>query len=137
VPLDAPTVLLVEDEDLIKEMVEGTLQEAGYAVVASDNGKAALAALEGAPDTFAALITDVNLGAAPNGWEVATRARELSPGIPVIYVTGDSAHEWTAYGVPNSVLVAKPFVPSEIMVALANLRAIQAAQPPPTPPGDS
>jgi DNA-binding response OmpR family regulator len=135
VPLDTPTVLLVEDERLIREMVESTLEEAGYAVMTSGDGKTALEALEQGADGFAALITDVNLGGATNGWAIATRARELSPAIPVIYVTGDSAHEWSAHGVPNSVLVAKPFVPTEIMVALANLRALQASVPPLTPPG--
>jgi len=133
--MDIPTVLLVEDEHLIREMVESSLEEAGYAVLASSDGKGAIETLEGQADGFAALITDVNLGGGISGWEVATRARELNGAIPVIYVTGDSAHEWTAHGVPNSVLVAKPFVPSEIMVALANLRALQAALPPLTPPG--
>ena len=134
---ESPNVLLVEDEFLIQNLVESTLQEAGYAVIASDNGKIALDLLEKQAGQLAALITDVNLGPAPNGWEVAVRARELSPAIPVIYITGDSAHEWTAHGVPNSVLIPKPFVPSEIMVALANLRALQAALPPLTPPGAS
>ena len=133
----APTVLLVEDEFLIQDMIEHALAEAGYAVLASDNGNAALDLLESDAARLAAVITDVNLGLCPNGWEVATRARELSPAIPVIYITGDSAHEWTAHGVPNSILISKPFVPSEIMVALANLRALQAALPPLTPPGGS
>jgi len=137
VPFDSPAVLLVEDELLIQEMVESTLKEAGCAVMTSNNGAAALEALEREGDALAALITDVNLGAAPNGWEVATRARELSPGIPVFYVTGDSAHEWTAHGVPNIILVAKPFVPSEIMVALANLRVLQSTQPPQAPASET
>ena len=39
----------------------------------------------------------------------------------VLYVSGDSAHEWTARGVPNSAMVAKPFVDAQIITALATL----------------
>jgi FixJ family two-component response regulator len=50
--------------------------------------------LEG--DAFlSAVVTDVRLGTGPSGWDVAHRARELVPTIPVIYMTGDSASLWS------------------------------------------
>lgn len=67
------------------------------------------------------MITDVNLGCRRTGWDVARRARELCPMIPVVYVTGDSERDWAAQGVPFSALLAKPFAPAQVVVALATL----------------
>ena len=115
-----PRVLLADDEPLIRDLVEDTLNEAGYLVTAAPTGSAALAALE-EEARFVGLVTDINLGGPPAGWDVASRAREISPTIAVVYMTGDSAHEWSAHGVPQSIVVTKPFAPSQIAVALANL----------------
>ena len=116
-----PTLLfLVEDEELVLITVETALQDAGYAVRAAREGEEAMALLEAEGADFSALITDVNLGDV-NGWEVARRARELQPKLPVVYVTGDSAHEWASQGVPHSVLVEKPFAPAQIVTAVSNL----------------
>ena len=54
-------------------------------------------------------------------WDVARRAREKIPTLPVVYVTGDSAHEWAAQGVPNSVMISKPFVAAQIVNAVSTL----------------
>ena len=116
-----PTLLfLVEDEELVLITVETALQDAGYAVRAARRGEEAMALLEEGGENFSALITDVNLGDV-DGWQVARRARELRPKLPVVYVTGDSAHEWASQGVPNSVLVEKPFAPAQIVTAVSNL----------------
>ena len=116
-----PTLLfLVEDEELVLITVETALQDAGYAVRAAREGEEAMSLLEAEGADFSALITDVNLGDV-NGWEVARRARELQPKLPVVYVTGDSAHEWASQGVPHSVLVEKPFAPAQIVTAVSNL----------------
>lgn len=121
-PIPATVVLLVDDEFLILDLIQSALQDAGYAVLAADNGSDAQAILEREVATLGGLITDVNLGSQPNGWKVAARARELNPKLPVIYVSGDSAHEWAAHGVPNSIMISKPFAPVEVVVALATLR---------------
>jgi CheY-like chemotaxis protein len=115
-----PIVLLVDDEVLIRDLVQESLEEAGFAVVPLGAGAEAIERLQDG-DAFCALVTDINFGAPPGGWEVATSARELSPAIAIVYMTGDSAHEWSAHGVPNSVVIAKPFAPSQIVVALASL----------------
>ena len=74
-----------------------------------------------------ALVTDIDLGTQVTGWDVARRARELQADIPVVYMTGGSADEWSANGVPNSILIAKPFVPTQIVVAVSPL--LNAAPP--------
>ena len=116
-----PTLLfLVEDEELVLITVETALQDAGYAVRSAREGQEAMSLLEAEGEEFSALITDVNLGDV-DGWQVARRARELRPKLPVVYVTGDSAHQWASQGVPHSVLVEKPFAPAQIVTAVSNL----------------
>ncbi|MNL78860.1 two-component response regulator [compost metagenome] len=67
------------------------------------------------------MITDIRLGKGANGWQVGRHARQCQSSIPVVYVTADSASEWTAQGVPNSVLIQKPFVPAQLIAAISGL----------------
>jgi DNA-binding response OmpR family regulator len=69
---------------------------------------------------YRALVTDVRLRGV-NGWEVARRIREKEPAFPVIYVTAAPAEEWASQGVPNSILISKPFADAQLIAALANL----------------
>ena len=56
-----------------------------------------------------------------NGWEVAARIRETDPGFPVVYMSGVYADEWASKGVPNSIMLAKPFAPAQLVTAVAQL----------------
>lgn len=112
-------MLLADDEELIRDLIRGDLEDAGYEVVEAETGRAALKLLE-SEGGFIGFVTDINFGGPPTGWEVATRAREINPNMAIVYMTGDSAHEWTAHGVPQSTVITKPFAPSQIAVALAS-----------------
>ena len=118
---DDQSVLFVDDEELIRELSSAELEEAGYGVVLVESGDSALEALDGDADPFCALVTDVNLGEGADGWDIGKRARELDDEIPVIYMSGGSAHEWAAKGVRNSVLLRKPFTPSQLIAAIGRL----------------
>ena len=128
----ASLLLLVDDDPLVLITLEGALQDAGYDTRSCNAGQEALAAFAEQPDAVSALVTDVRM-AGMNGWDLAHRLRELKPLLPVVYVTGDSGHGWAAHGVPNSVLVEKPFAPVQIVTAVANLLNVThvAAVPPP------
>jgi len=118
---DDQSVLFVEDEDLIRELNAIELEDAGYGVVVVESGDDALEVLDGDADPFCALITDVNLGEGADGWAVGKRARELDDDIPVIYMSGASAHEWNSKGVPNSVFLSKPFTSTQLIAAIGRL----------------
>jgi CheY-like chemotaxis protein len=118
--MDLIPVLLVEDEPILLD-VESALVEAGYAVVIATSGNEALAALASMEQPFTAIVTDIRVGSGPDGWAIAKRAREILPGVPVIYMSGDSAADWTSMGVPASVMLNKPMALSQIIVALAQL----------------
>jgi DNA-binding response OmpR family regulator len=118
---EAILLLLVEDEVFILEVSESALADAGFEVVAATNGTEALAQLSADATRFGAVISDIRLGKGPDGWEVGRRARELVHDMPVVYTSGDSGHKWSSRGVPNSVMLTKPFAPAQLIAAVSTL----------------
>jgi len=126
---DRLTVLVVDDEPLIALAIADALEEAGFAHELRHAGEDALTAIADRQPPFCALVTDIRLGAGPSGWDVARHARENHASLPVVYITGDSAADHSAYGVPDSVMVPKPFVAMQITTAISNL--LNAVKMPP------
>lgn len=114
-------ILVVEDEALILLDIENMLVELGFEVIAAKNGLRAIEAFDADPSRVNGVVTDINLGKGPRGWDIAHHIRQRAPLMPMVYMSGDSSHEWEAYGVPNSVLVAKPFMNEELVTALTNV----------------
>jgi CheY-like chemotaxis protein len=78
--------------------------------------------LDKAGGKYRARVTDINLGRGQiDGWEIARHAREIDPEFPVVYVSGDSAEAWASKGVPNSIMLAKPFAPAQLVTAVSQL----------------
>ena len=122
------SVLIVEDEVMIGVLLESALTDEGLDTTVALTGSDAVHTLKGGAKTVQVLITDIRLGGKPDGWGVAQCAREVNPDIGVIYITGDSMEDWRAKGVPDSVLIAKPFVPAQIVTAVMNLLNTSGAQ---------
>jgi DNA-binding response OmpR family regulator len=114
-------VLVAEDDALVSITLIDMLAEADFEVVLATNAQEAISALEDDTLSFCALLTDIRMPGKGSGWDVARRARELQPLLPVIYMTGDSAEQWRAHGVPGSVLLQKPFVGAQLIISLSNL----------------
>lgn len=114
-------LLIVEDEILIQQTLEDTLTDAGFSVMIASNGTDAMTQLGDDAQGFRGIITDIRIGDGPNGWDVAQLARELVHDMPIVYMSGDSGHEWTSKGVPNSVMIGKPFAPAQVVTAVATL----------------
>jgi len=114
-------ILVVEDDQLIQSLVEETLTDGGFepAIVAS--GEEAVTLLKGHKGKYRALVTDINLHGKMDGWEVAQHAREIDPGFPVVYMSGAAAADWASKGVPNSIILPKPFAPAQLLTAVSNL----------------
>lgn len=87
--------------------------------------------LESEKEKYRALVTDINLLGRLDGWEVARRAREINPELPVVYMTGAAANQWASHGVPNSILLNKPFAPAQLVTAVSQL--LNAGSLPTTP----
>lgn len=117
----AVKIILVEDEALIALFVQEALEAEGFEVESFNNAKAAEEAIGRDIETASGLVTDVRLGTGPTGWELARLAREASPNLPIVYISGDSAIEHSAQGVPDSLMIQKPFVGAQVVTALATL----------------
>jgi PAS domain S-box-containing protein len=109
-PVEAPaglSILLVEDDALIREGTRDILDEAGYQVCAVGDAHAALEALHGG--RFDVLLTDIGLPGLSGG-ELAARAQALAPGIGVVFATGYQAMPELHEGLRDcSVLLTKPY----------------------------
>ena len=123
-------VFVVEDEELIRDLLGDALTEGGFAVTMASTGEDAMSMLDAPDADFSALITDVNLPGKLTGWDVARHARELFDTLPVVYMTGGSAHDWASKGVPNSILVTKPFATAQIVTAVSQLLNAASSSPP-------
>ena len=125
--LDLPLVLVVEDEYPLQGLVEDALREGGFETAILSSGEEALTLFRGKVAPYRALVTDVNLKGSLSSWEVARQIREMEAGFPVIYMTGAGADQWTSYGVPDSILLRKPFAPAQLVTAVSQL--LNAAGP--------
>jgi DNA-binding response OmpR family regulator len=125
-------LLLAEDEPLILLYLQDALEAGGYDVIPAQSGHEASAILEERHADFAGFVTDIKLGKGPDGWQLAHRARELNPSISIIYATGDSAVDWAVKGVPQSVVLQKPFAEKQLLTALSMLLSSYDKTDPPT-----
>jgi CheY-like chemotaxis protein len=80
-------ILVVEDDQRVREVPASILRNQGYKVVEAEDGEAAIKCLEEG-GTFDLLFTDVILTGGMNGVEIAECARRIQPDVKVLYTTG-------------------------------------------------
>jgi CheY-like chemotaxis protein len=115
-----PTILLVEDEPLLREMTKLDLEDLGYPALCAPDSDEALAQL-GSEVPIGVLITDIRMPGACDGWELARRARAARPDLAVIYISGYTAD--AVQPVPGGIFLKKPYRLQEVQRALAELGA--------------
>jgi CheY-like chemotaxis protein len=118
---DLLVVLVVEDDAPVQTIVEEALTDGGFEPAIATSGEEAVTLLNGIKGKYRALVTDIQLRGVMDGWEVAKRAREIDPEFPIVYMTGGNAAEWPSHGVPNSILLTKPFAPAQLVTAVSQL----------------
>jgi DNA-binding response OmpR family regulator len=114
-------ILVVEDDQEIQSVVEDALVEGGFEPAIAPSGEEAVTLLQGNKSGYRALVADVKLRGRMDGWEVARHAKEIDPEFPIIYMTGAGADKWPSRGVPNSILLEKPFAPAQLVTAVSQL----------------
>jgi DNA-binding response OmpR family regulator len=115
-----PSILVVDDDAHVLDIVVDCLQEGGFSSRVASTGEEAIVLLR--EGHIRALVVDVGFGSDHvKGWAVARRARAFDPSLPVIYITGGSPDDWSVEGVPNSVLLSKPFAPVQLLTAMSQL----------------
>ena len=119
--MDSVTILVAEDDQLVQATVVDALSEGGFGSTLAASAEEAIALLKDGKSQFRAVVTDINLKDKLDGWEVARDVREIDPSMPVVYMTGSHSDDWASKGVPNSIMLAKPFAPAQLVTAISNL----------------
>jgi DNA-binding response OmpR family regulator len=119
---DLLIILVVDDDPIIHGIVEAALTDGGFEPAIAASGEEAVSLLKEGKSKYRALVTDIDLGRGKmDGWEVARHAREIDAAFPIIYMTAASADKWAANGVPDSILLTKPFAPAQLVTAVSQL----------------
>jgi CheY-like chemotaxis protein len=114
--------MVVEDEALIAELIGDVLVEKGFSVhLVSNAGDALRHLVSGAQVDV--LFTDINLPGTMDGSALAQRARELRPGLPIVFSSGRWHILDELRAMPASVCLPKPCSPTQICAAVDSLIA--------------
>ena len=106
---EVPIILVVEHDSAIQALVEDALTEGGFQPAIAGSAEEAVTLLQGGQTNYRALVINVSLNRGMDGWEAARKARQINPDFPIIYITAGAGDEWPSQGVPNSILLQKPF----------------------------
>ena len=112
------TLLLVEDDALIRANTAEILEDAGYVVVEAGSAEEAMAAIQTVPVDI--LVTDVNLPGA-SGPILAERTRALHPDARVVFATGDPS---AVGAIGNAAVLAKPYGAGRLLDLIAGGAAV-------------
>ena len=108
------TILLVEDEPAVRNLVAATLKTEGYRLLLASSAEEALRVAAGHPGPIDLLLTDAVMPG-KSGIELANALVAARPGLPVIVMSGYTRESLEVTGLSQAVvLVHKPFTPSEL-----------------------
>jgi hypothetical protein len=112
----AETILLVEDDEMVRTLVRETMESNGYRVLEASDPMEARTLAAQSRDAIQLLITDVIMPK-ESGPELAKELLRLSPGLKVLYMSGHTDRTILKRGVRRKevAFLPKPFTPSELM----------------------
>jgi two-component system cell cycle sensor histidine kinase/response regulator CckA len=117
------TILVIEDEDGVRNLLRALLRLSGYEVLSCQDGSEALDLMEARGGSVHLLITDVNLGMGMDGFEAAARLRARQADLKVLYMSGQDdagAGSGRAAGTADGFL-PKPFTPRGFTETVASM----------------
>jgi CheY-like chemotaxis protein len=120
-PSDSPTILVVEDEVLIREDAIDVLEREGFEVLRAGTVGEALAVLDGRSDV-SAVFTDVQMPGDRDGVDLARHLARSRPGIAVLVTSGCSFSPPEGLP-PASRFVPKPYMPRRVAAILREMMA--------------
>jgi PAS domain S-box-containing protein len=116
-PTEAPqggseTILVIEDEEIVRNLASRGLRDHGYTVVEASNGAEALDHIQQYPDTIDLVISDVVMPEM-GGRELAQRLAQLDPDLPILFMSGYTGEDVVQRGLldPSAPFQQKPFTP--------------------------
>ena len=116
-PAGSETILVVEDEELVRDVAVEMIRELGYKVLAASNGEEALEVLQGfAPIDL--LFSDVLMPGGISGVALAIKARQIRQGLKVLLTSGYPATEGNRAGTPDFPMIQKPYQRDKLSLML-------------------
>jgi PAS domain S-box-containing protein len=118
-PRPSSTILLVEDDEIMRSLTRQLLQEHGYTVIDADDGQTALEWAQSHPDQIDLLLTDVVMRRM-NGPELVDRLSASHPNLKIVYMSGYTGEVMAHREVlkPGATLIEKPFSRSNLLNVL-------------------
>ena len=120
-PSDLPTILAVDDDQMVLHLLSAVLRSAGYAVLTAESGWNAIEVFESAPSRIHLLLTDVIM---PDltGPVLAERLRSRQPDLHVLFISGfhDAGMVQRFVGDRGFSLLPKPFTPDGLLREVRN-----------------
>jgi CheY-like chemotaxis protein len=106
------TILVVEDDQHVRDMIVRILKAEGYSVLEAENGREALTAVEGRTRPIALVLTDVAMPEM-GGQELGTRLASVAPALRVMYMSGFTDEEVRKRGLldEDTPVIQKPLMP--------------------------
>jgi PAS domain S-box-containing protein len=120
IPSGHETILIAEDDPFVRTSVIQRVENLGYTVVAAVNGNDALLKLRANPN-ISVLFTDIVMPGGMSGWELADLARQIRPGLPVIFSSGYALEALVEQGraPAQSIVLTKPYRQAELAKRLS------------------
>ena len=116
-PTSRATVLVAEDETLVRMAIAETLRDAGYRVLEAANAEEAMSLLASFGN-IAVLFTDIQMPGALNGAALTRLARRHNPGVKIIATSGASAPRGLDVDV---IFMPKPYPPEDVVNRINDL----------------
>jgi len=125
---ERPTVLVVDDEEDLRDIMRRMLERRGYTTLVAGDAEQATAVCRDHPGPIAVLVTDLGLPGVSGG-EMAGRCRDLRPDMGVVYISGLPKDIAVSKGLitEDALLVKKPFTSDLLLDALRLVLAEKAA----------
>jgi CheY-like chemotaxis protein len=108
-------VLVVEDNEAVRQLVVMLLEQKGHKVLCANNGLEGLMVYSSYRARFDLVLTDIDMPQM-NGIQLAARIRARDPARKILFMTGRA--EESSEGVGNNPVLSKPFKPDELIVAV-------------------
>ncbi|MBX2991192.1 MAG: response regulator [Bacteroidetes bacterium] len=121
------TILVVEDEQLLLDLVKGLLESKGYKVLSAVDGLEAINIYSSKKDEIDLVLTDLGLPKI-DGWEAFQRMKEINPNVKVVFASGyiDTTLRSNLLRAGAKDLVQKPYLPDEILNRVRELVSREA-----------
>jgi CheY-like chemotaxis protein len=112
---NAKTILVVEDERLLRDMVRSILESCAYRVLEAESGGTALELWSAEGEKIDLLLTDIMLSRGMSGMELAKRLLKDKPGLKIIFSTGRILPDQEREAFENARFLQKPYQHSDLI----------------------